>query len=114
MLPKVITIQKVRHSFIHLNMLSLSPGVWEWVGTPLIIFLDSLTFENAVLFSPKDYLQLAADTRMLPQRMSGSPVTSPSFFSRRLKHVKIQWKVMEFNIKVARINIFIIDIHCKM
>ena len=53
--PKDITIQKVRYSFIHLNMLSLSPGVWERVGTQIIIFLDSLTLENAVLFSPKEH-----------------------------------------------------------
>ena len=67
---------------IHVNMLSLLPWVWERVYTPIVIFLDGLTFENAVLFSPRHYQQLAADTCMLPQRRSGSPITSPSFFSR--------------------------------
>ena len=50
---------------IHVNMLSLLPWVWERVYTPIVIFLDGLTFENAVLFSPRHYQQLAADTCML-------------------------------------------------
>ena len=55
LLQKDLTIQKLRYSFIPLNMLFLSPWVWERVRSPIIIFLDSLTFENAVLFIPRDY-----------------------------------------------------------
>ena len=95
-------------------MLAILPWEWERVYTPIVIFLDDLTFENAVLFSPRHYQQLAADTCMLPQHKSVSPITSPSFFSRSSQHIKIRSKVMELNIKVARINIFIIGIHRKM
>ena len=65
-------------------MLAILPWEWERVYTPIVIFLDDLTFENAVLFSTRHYQQLAADTCMLPQHKSVSPITSPSFFSRRL------------------------------
>ena len=64
---------------IHVNMLSLLPWVWERVYTPIVIFLDGLTFENAVLFSPRHYQQLAADTCMLPQRRSGSQLLHRAF-----------------------------------
>ena len=67
---------------IQVNMLAILPWEWERVYTPIVIFLDDLTFENALLFSTRHYQQLAADTCMLSQHKSVSPITSPSFFSR--------------------------------
>ena len=58
-------------------MLAILPWEWERVYTPIVIFLDDLTFENAVLFSTRHYQQLCSRH----MHASATQVCVPNYFS---------------------------------
>ena len=63
---------------------------------PIRISFYSLKFENAVLFSPRNHSEIAADAHAC-KRNAWILIPSQSFFG---VHIKLRWKMMKPNIKV--------------